>query len=110
MWDDKKQIATIEIVLSKLIAPILGQIKDKVSMANEIYTNCKGVDAKKDDGIKNTLESLEKMKKLALEIEELIQHTDLAPKIKEIANRYRTEILNRASSLKKEKIGNIAGL
>ncbi len=108
MWDDKKQIPQIEIIISKLIAPILGQIKDKLSIANELINSCKADDPKKDDGMVNIIESLTKMNKLAQEIDELIKHTDLTPKVKEIASKMRQEILNKAISLKKEKLGNIA--
>lgn len=104
LWADKKEIAIVEQLIVKVINPALAQIKELLAQANEIEKNVRDADPKNAKDLGLIMESLEKMRLIATQIEDIKGKRRMPPKVTDVANRVIEQISDAGKRIQKEKL------
>lgn len=108
LWDEKKDIASVEQIIAKTVAPALARLKEMLTQANELYKDVKSADPKKVDELPKIMESLEKLKMLHSEINEtVLSNAQISDKTREMATKIANELKAKADKIKSEKLSAI---
>lgn len=103
LWTEKKEMPVLEQTIAKLVAPAMAKIKDLVTQAKELEDAIRDADPKKSDQLGLIMETLEKLKLLAHDIEEVGKRS-ANPRIETLATKCAGDVRDRGKQIQKTKL------
>lgn len=105
LWQTKTEIAKIEQIILKTVSPALSQIRELLSMAQDLDKQSKGLDAKKADELTQIMENSAKLQEIIEELADILKNKQLQTKVKEVAEKIIGQIQTIRKSLINTKLG-----
>lgn len=105
LWQSKTEIAKIEQIILKTISPALSQIRELLSMAQDLDKQSKALDAKKPDELGQIMENSAKLQEIIEDLADILKNKNLQSKVKEVAEKIIGQIQTIRKTLINTKLG-----